>query len=336
MTTTMEPEVTTAELVALDTAVIEQQTRAQIEIQMDFAARNPRNTVQVSKRCRELIESDRGLAAQCFYSLPRAGKTISGPSVRLAELAVYEMRHILAEARVVEIGDKALTAQGSVMDLERNIAARVEIRARITNKNGNRYNDDMITTTANAAIAKAYRTAVFKVIPGYIVSPLWNLARDITVGNAAKKRENRDRCVEYYGNLGIPEARILAHLRRPSILDVTAEDLEYLLGLKNSLEAGEVDVDEVFQKTKDGAPLNEPEVPGGLDDLADKLNDDEKTTAADGAEDLTEHRERANALMEGAPGEIIDSAFKKIGVGDKTVDDLTGAQLIRLIELLNE
>src|SRR5678816_4803120 len=98
-----------------------------------------------------------------FYSLPRGGRNIVGPSVRFAEVVASSWGNIRSGARIIDIDDKFITAQGQCFDLEKNICVQVEVKRRITKKDGKRYDDDMIGVTGNAACSISLRNAVFKV-----------------------------------------------------------------------------------------------------------------------------------------------------------------------------
>jgi len=96
------------------------------------------------------------------YALQRGGKPITGPSVHLAKLVVSNWGNMRTEAKVVEVTDKEVVSRGIAWDLEANTASSFEVRRKITDKYGKRFNDDMITVTGNAANSIAYRNAVFQ------------------------------------------------------------------------------------------------------------------------------------------------------------------------------
>src|SRR6185436_5227396 len=73
--------------------------------------------------------------------------------------------HIYTEARIVEIGDKFLVCAGTCWDMQNNVRMGQEVRRRITTKTGKTFSDDMIITTANAAMSIALRNAILRVIP---------------------------------------------------------------------------------------------------------------------------------------------------------------------------
>jgi hypothetical protein len=64
-----------------------------------------------------------------FYKLPRGGKKIEGPSVRMAEVVAYSWGNLRVDARIATGGAKTVTAVGTAFDLERNVAVRRRSRA---------------------------------------------------------------------------------------------------------------------------------------------------------------------------------------------------------------
>src|SRR5208337_1751576 len=139
--------------------------KSEIFQQIETARRFPRSIVQFRKEALQLVTLDETTAAECIYALPRGGKTIIGPSARFAEIINYSWGNTRAGARVVSEGEEFVTAQGLFYDLEKNTAISYEVQRRISDKNGRRYNADMIGVTSNAASSIGLRNAILKGIP---------------------------------------------------------------------------------------------------------------------------------------------------------------------------
>ena len=58
--------------------------RSEIDIQIQTAKRFPRSISQFKKTALAMATIDEETAGSMFYKVPRSGKTIEGPSVRLA------------------------------------------------------------------------------------------------------------------------------------------------------------------------------------------------------------------------------------------------------------
>ncbi len=219
---------------------------AQIDIQIATAKKYPRDLARVKRELMSLATLDDETAAACFYSLPRGGKSILGPSVRLAEMAVYCYQNLRVASRVIENDGKSITAQGVCYDLERNNCISSTSSRRILDKNGKTYNDDMQLMTGNAACSIAFRNAVFDVIPMALVKPAYEAARAVAVGNASTLVEKRTKMFGRLAQMQVTPDRILAKLNKSSIENVDLSDLEILIGLGTAIKDGATTVDEAF------------------------------------------------------------------------------------------
>ena len=61
-------------------------TPQEYDIQISTAKRYPRDIVKVMAEAESMATRTLKIAQNCFYTLPRAGKDIEGPSIRLAEI----------------------------------------------------------------------------------------------------------------------------------------------------------------------------------------------------------------------------------------------------------
>lgn len=231
--------------------------RSEIDVQVATAHRYPRNVRLAVKRAEEMAILDEETAASCFYVLPRDGKNIEGPSVRLAEIFASTWGNLRAGSRIIDEGEKFLVAQGFCHDLETNNAFGAEVAQRITNKTGKKYNDDMIGTAAAAAQAKAYRNAVFKVVPRAFVNKVMRKAKAVAVGDASSLVDKRAQAIVWFQKATVSVERILAKLGRASVEEIDLDDLATLLGLSTAIRDRMITPDAAFppvQQVTAGAP----------------------------------------------------------------------------------
>lgn len=226
--------------------------RAEIDTQISTAKSYPRSLKTFKARATSMATLDEETAGSMFYSLPRGGKRIEGPSARFAEIAAAAWGNMRFGSRVVNVDERMLTSQGVCHDLESNNVITIEVQRRITDKNGKRYNDDMIVMTGNAAGSIALRNAVLKVIPKAYWNPVFMEARKIAIGDARTLVTRRQQAFEYFAKLGVDAARVLAVLEKHSIDDVDLEDLETLTGLRTAIKDGDTSLEEAFP-TEDAA-----------------------------------------------------------------------------------
>lgn len=220
--------------------------RAQIDMQIATAKKYPRDIVKVKRRMIEFATLDEETAEACFYTLPRAGKHIQGPSVRLAEIAMACYGNVNVGARVIDADGTTTTSQGVCHDLENNVRVTIESKRRITDSKGKRYNEDMIVVTGNAAASIALRNAVFRVIPMALIKPVYQAAMKVAVGDASTIATTRAKIFSRLNQMQVTNERILARLGKSGIEGVGLDDIATLIGLGTAIKDGETTVDDAF------------------------------------------------------------------------------------------
>lgn len=231
-------------------AVLDIQARAEIDVQIATAQRYPRKPSVSLAQAKSLATLDPQIAQGCFYSLNRGGKAIMGPSVRLAEIVAGTWKNLRVSARIVDEGDRYVTAQAVCMDMETNFGVTIEVRRRITGKDGRRYNDDMIGTTSNAAVSIAFRNAVFRVVPRAMVDLVYRDAVDCAKGAIGSLSEDRTSWMAFFAGLRISEARVFAALEIQGIEDITLNHLMIIKGYQNAVDQGETTWADLFPEFK--------------------------------------------------------------------------------------
>jgi hypothetical protein len=228
-------------------------TRSEIEAQLDAAHKYPRSIGKFGVTATKLATYSQAIAESCMYSVPRSGKTISGPSVRLAEIVASCYGNLHYGSRIVDADDTHVTAQGVAWDLEKNLRVTVEVKRRITDRNGRRFNDDMVTVTGNAAASIAVRNAIFRVVPRAYVDTIYEDAKQLVTGDAKSFVARRDDFLVRLLKLGVSQERVLARLGKPTVSDMEPDDLTTLVGLGNAVRSGAVSLDEAFPEPNSGA-----------------------------------------------------------------------------------
>lgn len=262
-------------------SALEALERSAIDVSIATAHKFPRPDLSVIKRkIMSFATLDEETAEGCFYVLPRGGKEIRGPSVRLAEMAITCFGNISAGAREIAKDDKNITVQAVCHDLENNVRIAIEVKRKITDKNGKTYNEDMQTTTGNAAQSIALRNAIFKVIPMALIRPAYDAARKVAIGDAETLGNKRQVAMDYLVKTGATKERILASIGKDSIEDIDLTTLEKLKGIATALKDGEITVDEAFpidaakplftKKAAEGVKTEAPKTDSMSDEI--KLN----------------------------------------------------------------
>lgn len=259
-------ETPTPEVVSV--TAIESIERAQIDMQITTARKYPRLLSKVKKDMISFATLDQETAESCFYTLPRGAKKIMGPSVRLAEIALSCFQNLRAGTRIVDtvvnpdrLGGH-VTIQAVCHDLENNVAVSIEKRRRIVGKiiyeGGQRagtkpVDEDDINLAANAGSAIAFRDAVFKIVPGALIKPVYEQAKMVAIGDASTLADRRNTAVEKFAKMGVSKDRVLLAVEKKSLEDVNLADLETLFGLFTAIKDGATTIDDAF-------PVAAPEV----------------------------------------------------------------------------
>jgi hypothetical protein len=236
--------------------------RAQIDVQISTARRFPRTLSKVKERMLSFATLDEETASSCFYTLParRGGddKLIQGPSVRMAEIALASYQHVKAGSRIISDDGKFITAQAVVHDLENNVAVSIEVRRRVTSKSGARYSDDMIAVTGNAACSIALRNAVFRVVPRALITPVYEAAKRVAVGDVKSLTSKRAQIIARLKQMGATVPAILAAVGADKIEDIDLAKLEVLIGLGTAIKDGEITLETAFpgaSTKEEGRPI---------------------------------------------------------------------------------
>ena len=107
----------------------------------------------------------------------------------------------------------------------------------------------MIAVTANAACAIALRNAIFKIIPGAYLKPVFDKCKKTAVGNVKSLANKRAEVIKRLTQFGVTEDRILQVIGRKSVDEVTFEDVAVLIGLGTAIKDGDTTVEEAFPDT---------------------------------------------------------------------------------------
>lgn len=227
------------------------QIKAETDIQINTAKRYPREISRVRKSVFELATCSEETAAGCFYALPRGSKPITGPSVRLAEIVATSYGNLRTASRVIAIEEKYVVSQAVCIDLENNNSVSVEVRRRITNSKGVRFNEDMIVLTANAGAAIAFRNAIFKVVPVAVLTDIYPKIKAVGLGDERTLVARRNAAIEYFKKEGVKKKRVLALIGCSDVADITLDKLAILIGVTEAIKEGTTTIGQAFAESED-------------------------------------------------------------------------------------
>ncbi|MCE8770510.1 hypothetical protein K0F27_15180 [Bacteroides caccae] len=229
--------------------------RANVDSQVATAKRYPRDIRRSIDNSVVMATMNQETAQSCSYALPRGGKPITGPSVHLAKIIVSNWGNMRTEAKVVQITDKQVISRGTCWDLETNVASAFEVRRSIIGKNGQRFSDDMITVTGNAANSIAYRNAVFAVIPKAITDRVYYAAQKFITGDLSDSdkllKVRTEVLNNFKNNYGITEEEVVKMCGKQTANQIGADEISMLMGTIQALKDEDTTVDELMKPIRE-------------------------------------------------------------------------------------
>lgn len=267
-----ENQLTVVEAQSLEQTAYYLQTKAEIDTQIATAKAFPRSEKMFLDKAISRATITEEIAQSCIYALPRQGKNIEGPSVRLAEIIVASYGNLRASARIVENDGKMITSQGVCHDLENNTAVSIDVKRRITDKNGRTFNEDMQVVTGNASNAIAFRNAVFKVVPMAYTQMIFEKVKEVARGTAQTLTERRNKAVTWFNEQGVKNEQLCEALSIKKVEDIDLDKLVILSGMRSAIKNGESTLKEMFEKQSE--TKKDKQLPGIEDEQIQQLISD--------------------------------------------------------------
>jgi len=256
----------TGEVMEVETASLAQQlTKAEIDQQIATAHAYKRSPAVAAQGIAFYATYSPEAAAECNYALPRGGKSLTGPSIRLAEIVAAEYGNCRVGARVVHVDrfEKYIEAEGVFHDLEKNTATTARVRRRIVDSRGRLFNDDMIIVTGNAACSIAKRNAILAGVPKALWMPAYEGALKVIKGDAKTLTERREGALRALGAFGVTPDMICAALEIEGPIEITLEHMPTLIAWHNALKDETATVESLFGPATKEEPKAKGSAPKG-------------------------------------------------------------------------
>jgi hypothetical protein len=233
------------EIVQSDVAADSLAQSSGIDKQIKTAKEFPRSIEKSLEDARSIALRTEEVADSCFFTLPRSGQSIRGPSVRLAEIMMYAWGNLRADAWPVDVKENFVVAAGMCIDLEKNTAVRMQTQRNIINSDGERYPEHMIRSTMNAAQSIAKRNAIFSVIPRAYVDEIYTQAMQTAWGKEKTIDQRIDKCLELFQNeYDLDKQDVFSMVDAKGRSDIGESELIDLRGIYNAIEEGQISVSE--------------------------------------------------------------------------------------------
>jgi len=232
---------------------------AEIDAQVATAKRYPRSITTFRRGLKEMVMAGPETAKRMWYSLPRgknddgSKRFVEGPSVRLAEAALAAWGNTRSGARPTDADETHVTCEAFCHDLQNNNYVAWGVKRRITYRDGTRYNEDMITVTAAAGSAIAWRNAIYKTVPKVFINEALAAAKLVVKGEIKSIADARANALKWWTSQGGKEEQLLSLFGRHGMDDVSLEDIIRLGGIKTAVEDGEATFASILDEARSSA-----------------------------------------------------------------------------------
>ena len=298
MAETLETVSTLPQPVAPDSTFLATLSREEFSRQMATAREYRRTIREFVSQATDLVTWSQETAGECIFAIPRndKGKTkmIRGASVRFAEIILSCWTNCKVSAFEVGQDNQFVTARGIYYDLESNVEIRCDVKRRITDQRGRKYNADMIGVTSNAACSIAMRNAILKGIPRALWSAVYAAAEQCIAGDSRPLNERRDAAIAHFQKVGVQQERVYSALGIAGYEDLGGDELLTLQGIRQAIKDGELTVDAAFPLLR---PAGAPVAPGAT------RSEEVKALLAGGKEPATVVADPDAAATVAVPGE---------------------------------
>ena len=201
------------------------------------------------------------MAAKAFYSFPRSGSKVEGPTIRFAEELARCWGNIDYGIKELSQDDGKSEMQAYAWDLETN----TQSVQNFTNPHQREVNGKMKPLTSqrdiyenNANMAtRRLRSRILAILPSWLVDEAINECKRTLAGNNDEPLVDRvKKMVVQFAKLGVTQEQIETLLKR-KINTMTADDLVDFIGIYNAIKQGESKASEWFDAPAEASELTQ-------------------------------------------------------------------------------
>lgn len=209
---------------------------AKLQVAKSFPRDEAVSFDRIIKACRRLT-----LAKEAQYSYPRGSETVSGPSIRLAEMLAASWGNI--EYGIKELSQKEGESEMEAYcwDLETNTLSsqKFTVKHERNTRQGTKIltdQRDIYENNANLG-ARRLRARILAVIDGDIVDKAVAMCRATLVGDVAGIPTRIEKMVAEFSKFKVDKSHIEKRIEK-TIDKIQAEDLADLIAIYNSMKDG--------------------------------------------------------------------------------------------------
>ena len=242
---------------------------AEAQGKLVIAKRFPRDEVAAFAKAMEACQRP-AMAEKAFYSFPRGGQKVEGPTIRFAEELARCWGNIDYGIKELSQDDGKSEMQAYAWDLETN-AQSVQ---NFTNPHQREVGKKMQTLTSqrdiyenNANMAtRRLRSRILAILPSWFVEEcIAECKRTIAGNNDTPLIDRVKKMVLQFAKLGVTQEQIEARLKR-KIDTMTIDDFTDYIGIYNAIKNGESKVADWFEAEKVASELTDA-LKGGTENV---------------------------------------------------------------------
>ena len=239
---------------------------AEAQGKLVIAKRFPRDEVQSYAKAMEACQRPT-MAAKAFYSFPRGGQTVEGPTIRFAEELARCWGNIDYGIKELYQDDGKSEMQAYAWDLETN-AQSVQ---NFTNPHKREKTDkrtktvvmetltgqrDIYENNANMA-TRRLRSRILAILPAWFVEDAIAECKKTLAGqNDTPLIDRVKKMVVQFAKLGVTQEMIEKRLKR-KVDTMTSDDFVEYVGIYNAVKGGESKIADWFDAQKEASDLTE-------------------------------------------------------------------------------
>lgn len=223
---------------------------AEAQGKLVIAKRFPRNEVEAYAKAMQACQRP-SMAAKAFYSFPRGGQTVAGPTIRFAEELARCWGNIDYGIKELSQDDGKSEMQAYAWDLETN-AQSVQ---NFTNPHQREQGKKMVTLTSqrdiyenNANMAtRRLRSRILAILPAWFVEDAIEECKKTIAGkNDTPLIDRVKKMVVQFAKIGVTQEQIEKRLKR-KIDTMNADDFTEFIGIYNAIKQGESKIADWFE-----------------------------------------------------------------------------------------
>ena len=223
---------------------------AEAQGKLVIAKRFPRDEVAAYAKAMQACQRPT-MAAKAFYSFPRGGQTVEGPTIRFAEELARCWGNIDYGIKELSQDDGKSEMQAYAWDLETN-AQSVQ---NFTNPHQREQGKKMVTLTSqrdiyenNANMAtRRLRSRILAILPSWFVEDAIAECKKTLAGkNDMPLIDRVKNMVVQFAKLGVTQSQIEKRLKK-KIDTMNADDFTQFIGIFNAIKQGESKISDWFE-----------------------------------------------------------------------------------------